>query len=669
MVLPSFVRRWMNGKAFASPRARQTATWFARRRVCLHLEALEDRSVPSTVMNLSDHDPGSLRDAIATTPAGGTVNFQSGLSGTITLTGGELAIGKNLTIAGPGASVITVSGNHASRVFDIAATETVTISGLTITDGSVTGANSGGGVLNSGTLAIASAILSGNSATGSSATGGGGIANTGTLTVTSSTLSGNYSVENGGGIWNQLNGTLTVTASTLSGNSAGTGGGIWNVGTLTVTNSTLSGNSAGSGGGIENAVGTLTVTASTLTGNSAVSGGGGINNSSNGRLTITASTLSGNSATGGIDVPGIGGGIYNTSPQGVTLTSSTLSGNSASVEGGGIFNAVNGMVTVTASTLSGNSASSLGGGIYSDSSTVILANSTLSGNSATYGGGIYNSGLDSTLTVTSCTLSGNSASSLGGGIYSGAGLIALRNTILAGNTAPTGPDVDGILNSQGHNLIGDGSGGSGFVATDLVGTSASPVDPKLGPLQDNGGPTQTMALLPGSPAIGAGDPTGAPLYDQRGPGFPRVVNGKIDIGAFEVQPALTVQCSVTTSVLWPPNNQLVNVGLSVQVSDPNATISVQVFADDSASPADAADLAPGQLRLRADRQGDGSGRVYLIVVTATDAFGDTASSVCTVVVPHDQSADALAAVEQRAVDAAAYFLAFHTAPPGYRPLG
>src|SRR5262249_21152998 len=95
MVLSSFVRRWMNGKGFASQRGRLPAP-SARRRACLHLEALEDRCVPSTVTNLSDHDPGSLRDALATTPAGGTVNFQPGLTGAITLTTGELAITKNL---------------------------------------------------------------------------------------------------------------------------------------------------------------------------------------------------------------------------------------------------------------------------------------------------------------------------------------------------------------------------------------------------------------------------------------------------------------------------------------------------------------------------------------------------------------------------------------------
>lgn len=162
---------------------------------------------------------------------------------------------------------------------------------------------------------------------------------------------------------------------------------------------------------------------------------------------------------------------------------------------------------------------------------VTVSNSTLSANSASNGGGIYNG---ATLTVTASTLSGNSAVD-GGGIDIFAGVAHIQNTIVAGNTAGSRPDLDGASDSLGHNLIGDGTGGSGFTDTDLVGTAANPIDPLLGPLQDNGGPTQTMALLSDSPAIDAGDNAGASQWDQRGPNFRRIVNYTTDIGAFEIQ--------------------------------------------------------------------------------------------------------------------------------------
>jgi hypothetical protein len=484
------------------------------------IDVLEGRCLPSTVTNLNDAGPGSLRDAIASTPPGGTVDFDAALAGTIDLTTGDLAITNDLTITGPGADALTVSGNHASRVFDIAAGFTVDISGLTVGDGATNA--DGGGILNSGILTVTNCTVSGNSAAD-----GGGIDNHfGTLMVTNTTLSSNSAQYWGGGIYN-VQGTVTVADSTLTGNSANSdGGGILNDspgGMLTVTSSTLSDNSANFGGGIYNS-GTLTVTNSSLSGNSAVLGtGGGIYNGNPGTVTITNSTLSGNSAFGGGAILNEGGGT-------LTITNSTLSGNFAigarpgAEAGGGAISNI-GTLTVTNSTLSGNSAGGFGGGaIFSNAltfSAVTITNSTLSGNSAT------------------------GADASGAGIRSwGSAAMYLRNTIIAGNTGPTGPDLAGDFGSQGYNLIGDGSGGTGFDPSDLVGTPDNPIDPMIGPLQDNGGPTQTMALLPGSLALNAGDLAQLGVADQRGV----VRSGGVNIGAYQASAsafALTAPDTVT----------------------------------------------------------------------------------------------------------------------------
>jgi hypothetical protein len=577
--------------------------------------------VPSTVTNLTDHDPGSLRDAIAATPTGGTVEFQPGLSGTIILTSGTLAIAQDITIAGPGSGVITISGNNQFQVFDIAPEVSARIAGLAIANGLNPGGD-GNGISNSGTLAISACAISSNGSTPPPAfTGrGGGIYNAGTLTITASTISGNtigsaspaVGSAKGGGIYNA--GTLAVTNSTLSGNFVQSGltlmptdsfgGAIYNAGTLTVTDSTLSGNQGSNGGGGIYNSGTARLTGSELDGNGAQRGpgqGGGIFNDSLGTLTLIASTLSGNGGpfgygqgggifnlgtlsiigsslrgnaiTGDHGGGGSGGGIWssgtltifastisgNDAHQGggiytsgtLTLMASTVSGNRSggvsSASGSGIWNS--GTLAIIASTISGNQAGSLagsseGGGILNSGSLTVIE-STLSGNSLdgtsgeNRGGGIYNSG---TVSVVSSTINGNrigptspgDTRSTGGGIYT-SGTLRIQNTILAGNRSPrVAPEVAGTLNSLGHNLIGDGGGGTGYADTDLVGTSAIPLDPKLGPLQDNGGPTQTMALLPGSPAFDAGALTDSE-WDERGSGYARLVNGTTDIGAYEVQ--------------------------------------------------------------------------------------------------------------------------------------
>jgi hypothetical protein len=166
-------------------------------------------------------------------------------------------------------------------------------------------------------------------------------------------------------------------------------------------------------------------------------------------------------------------------------------------------------------------------------------NSTISGNSAgTSGGGIYEFGapLDVSLDVRNSTITGNSAPS-GGGIYNkrppvGDSVVEISNTIL--NAGASGENIfndGGIISSLGYNLSSDDGGGYLTGPGDQINT-----DPLLGPLQDNGGPTLTHALLPGSPAIDAGDPNfhSPPSNDQRG--CPRVINGRIDTGSFERQP-------------------------------------------------------------------------------------------------------------------------------------
>jgi polymorphic membrane protein len=251
--------------------------------------------------------------------------------------------------------------------------------------------------------------------------------------------------------------------------------------------------------------------------------GGGIFNESFGTLAVADCTISGNTA-------GSGGGISNHGNT-VTITASTISGNTA-IDGGGICNVFGGPVTITDSTISSNTASSSGGGISNQfpGSAMNLVNSTISGNTAPTGGGIDNSvyGKGGVVNLTSSTISGNSASNYGGGISTGAGGTA-RNTITAKNTAPNGPDVGGALTSYGFNLIGNNFGSMITPTTgDQIGTPGSPIDPLLGQLADNGGPTKTQALLSGSPAINAGDPS-APARDQRG----YVRQNAPDIGAFE----------------------------------------------------------------------------------------------------------------------------------------
>lgn len=254
-----------------------------------------------------------------------------------------------------------------------------------------------------------------------------------------------------------------------------------------------------------------------------------------------------------------GGGIRNESAAALTLANVTVMNNTTLGNGGGIYNL--GVLAVTDSAVLTNTSTLTntggGGGIYTNTGgTAALINVTLSGNQAkNNGGGILSRG---TLMLNNVTLTNNTADSDasntgdGGGMRRGAGTVNLKNTIIAGNFDNSGAtkrsDCSGTLVSQGYNLLGNNTGCNLSPTTgDLIGTSSSPINPLLGPLQNNGGSTFTHGLLPGSPAIDAGSPASpgaggnaCAATDQRGVSRPQ---GPVcDIGAYETS-ALTVQFS------------------------------------------------------------------------------------------------------------------------------
>ena len=345
-------------------------------------------AVTLTVTNANDSGPGSLRAALATAladQAGDTVTFdptvfRRAAPQTITLTSGEMVIGKYLTIQGPGADALTVSGGHASRVFDIEGQGQqigVSLSGLTIADGN-SGSDSGGGIESDGAE----------------------------LTLTDCVLRGNASGGNGGGLYCEDSDDLFLTDCIIEGNS-----------------------------------------------------GGGV-------------------ATHGADA---------------AFTGCTFRDNA-----GGGLQVFNYDVTITDCTFDGND----GGGVGLYQSMTRILGSTFSGNRAASGDGGGVSSLNGNLTLSGCTVVGNTASGSGGGVFSGGGTTTVTSSLIATNTASGGgPDVSGAFTSGDSNLIGDpGAAADGFTGPhDLFG-----MDPKLDPrgLRDNGGPTETVAVLTGSPAIG-----------------------------------------------------------------------------------------------------------------------------------------------------------------------
>jgi hypothetical protein len=455
-----------------------------------------------------DNAVRSLREAVELangTPGADTVMFDAetfASAQTVELLLGEIRITESLTISGPGRDLLTIDGRQESRIFNITETEgDYTISGLTLTSG---------------------------------------------RTVTDNDTI-NHTLQHrqdGGAIRSMTDRTLELRDMTVRGSSTEgrivSGGGVYSRGVLKVTNSTITGNHTGGvvsdGGGVRGR--SVILSNSTISENHTrgqFGDGGGVTATD---LVASNATITGNSTRMG----GRGGGI---SAGSVTLIDSTVSKNTTMGkfgQGGGIRGSK--IVTAINSTISGNitlDESATGAGIYGDDETeIILINSTVTQNivedTESKGGGIWNT--DSTTLIHNSIVANNRAAGGSPDIRPGSGQLLLRYSLLGDNSGTS------LFEAQAAD--GDGN---------LIGTSENPIDPRLGPLQDNGGSTQTHAPVPGSPVIDAGNNTHAvdpgpdgllgtaddtPLqFDQRDTGFPRILDDDndniptVDMGAIE----------------------------------------------------------------------------------------------------------------------------------------
>jgi len=484
--------------------ARRVASTPAKFAALFLLCLMISSSAGAAVFNVAAGDTAGLIAAITTANGNGVANVINLAGGTYNLA----AVDNTSGIAGPNGlpaitSTLTINGNGSTiartgaplfRILQVGSA-TGTVGALTLGNVIITGGNPG--QVGSGSVSQGGGILV--------------FAANSTLAVNASTITGNTS-RGGGGI--SVDGTAasavvtnsTVTSNTASSATGGFGGGIGVEGftsALTVTNSNI----------LNNVAGTSTPAIGSEAGAISVDGGANV-------ITITDSTISGNQANGGT-AGAVGGAIAETGGNASTylISGTTINNNSANAttglaQGGAFVALSDATVTIRNSTISGNSpstpsATAQGGAIFNNGGAVfLLSNVTVTNNSAKTGGGLF---------------------------QTGAGSITLQNSILAGNTASTtGPDCNGAIASQGHNLVGATAGCTFAAGTgDLLGVPAN-----LGPLANNGGPTQTHALNAGSAAIDAGDPsapgsggTACEATDQRGVTRPQGL--RCDIGAFE----------------------------------------------------------------------------------------------------------------------------------------
>jgi hypothetical protein len=553
------------------------------------------------VSSLAGIGPGTLRDAItqadALASSADTIVFEPALfaSGpaTISLLTGLPSITNAAAVIGPGSAELTVKRDPAA-VFDFAILNTptsqpVALSGVTVAGGTQAGLHLGSNAT------LSNATLTDITVTGSSRSpgvAGGGIdCRGGRLTLRHCSVVNNVG-DDGGGIFAQ--GVVDIEDSNVTGNSTndgGSGGGIFlTSGILTVRRSTIVGNSAMFGGGLC-VRGTSLIVDSKIAGNYvsdsvlAYSGGGGIAVEGGATVTVQDSTVSGNTAGPGTAdsygsgyQPALGGGIRLMTGSTLVLIGSTVAANSAVDAGlgagGGIYfgappgssaGAPGGGLTIGDSTIVDNFAPN-GGGIGLGTmrgGTVLLQNSTVTGNSAT--------STDTTAGYGAGGLSDVSAALVN------TGPITLQSTIVAGNASANGrPDLAnaaaGVTVTADHSLLGAAdtvtlAAGS---ANNLTGTAANPLDPKLAALADNGGPSWTCALLPGSPALNAGSNPANLNTDQRGQ-F-RAIGVAPDIGAHEYVPIGIANVQVNDGGAQRSVVTSLTVTFSGSVSFPSGTV-------------------------------------------------------------------------------------------------
>ncbi|MEW5735243.1 MAG: choice-of-anchor Q domain-containing protein, partial [Thermodesulfobacteriota bacterium] len=483
---------------------------------CVIILASPAYSLTRYVTNLDDSGPGSLRDTVAAALSLDIVDC-TGISGEILLTTGQIGISdKSITIIGPGAKNLAISGNNSSRIFSISGVSfSVTISGITLKDGhakgtdGAAGAPSGGGFPGLGGAIYVEATVSGSfqmlncAVLGNVAEGGTGGEGTGEAG------GGGGGAGMGGGLYFADNVTATVEGCLISGNQAlgGMGGFMHAAG----------GAGAGLGGGLFNESSQVDLINCTIANNSA-QGGAGQSESTGYTPYLDSGSAGlwgqGGQGNGGGGNGGFGGGGGGGAPiwgQG---------GNGGYGGGGGLGESVGLGGDSGGNAMSGVSSgggAGMGGGLFTYmSGSTYLLNCTVSGN-------ITIRGLDANGETGSAAGTGKG----GGAVEQGVSSTTVKNTIIHGNQAPdSGPDVYGQFISWGYNHVTNTVDSTGW-----GGMDTNTFDPMLMPLADNGGPTLTMALDEYSSMVNTGDDSFAPATDQRG--FPRPMGLASDKGAYE----------------------------------------------------------------------------------------------------------------------------------------